>query len=263
MNKKGKVFLVGAGPGDPKLITVYGLKCIQKADVIAYDRLVNKELLNHAAQGAELIYCGKSPGNHSLMQEEINQLLVSKAFEGKSVTRLKGGDPCVFGRGGEEAEVLSNAGIPFEIVPGITSGIAAPAYAGIPVTYRNYATSFTMVHGAGRNDNGTDGLNWEALVNGSDTLAFYMGTRNLSYICEQMIIHGKDPKTLVAVIQEGTTANQTCVTGTLESIATIVIHEKIQHPAMIVVGEVVKFKEKLSWFSKEGEILDDSVRVTP
>ncbi|WP_368503886.1 uroporphyrinogen-III C-methyltransferase [Alkalihalophilus sp. As8PL] len=263
MNKKGKVFLVGAGPGDPKLITVYGLECIQRADVIAYDRLVNKELLSYSKKEAELIYCGKAPGNHSLIQDEINQLLVTKALEGKNVTRLKGGDPCVFGRGGEEAEVLSNAKIPFEIVPGITSGIAAPTYAGIPVTHRNYATSFTMVHGAGRYDNGTDELDWEALVKGSDTLAFYMGTRNLSYICHQLIIHGKDSQTLVAVIQEGTTPNQKSVTGTLETISKIVIKTKIQHPAMIIVGNVVNFRNKLNWFDEKGEVKDERDRVTP
>ncbi|WP_227935527.1 uroporphyrinogen-III C-methyltransferase [Alkalihalobacillus deserti] len=251
MKSKGKVFLVGAGPGDPKLITVYGLECIQQADVIAYDRLVNKELLRHAKEEAELIYCGKAPGNHTLIQEEINHLLVTKALQGKIVTRLKGGDPFVFGRGGEEAHVLSNAEIPFEIVPGITSGIAAPAYAGIPVTHRDYATSFTMITGTGRADNGTDEINWEAIASGSDTLAFYMGTRNLSYICNQLILHGKDSNTLVAVIQEGTTAHQKTVTGTLETIVAIVSEAGIKHPAMIVVGNVVELRQKLNWFKEK------------
>jgi len=144
---KGKVYLVGAGPGNPKLITVYGLECIKKADVIVYDRLISKELLNHAKKETELIYCGKSPGKHELIQEQIHTLLVEKALAGKIVIRLKGGDPFVFGRGGEEAEVLEKQGISYEVVPGITSGIAAPAYAGIPVTYRGYASSFAIVTG--------------------------------------------------------------------------------------------------------------------
>lgn len=251
MKSIGKVFLVGAGPGDPKLITVYGLECIKNADIIAYDRLVNIELLNVAKAGTELIYCGKEPGNHALIQEEINTLLVEKALEGKIVTRLKGGDPCVFGRVGEEAEVLANANIPFEIVPGVTSGIAVPAYAGIPVTHREYASSFTMVTGSGSTENGKDTINWAALVNASDTIAFYMGTRNLHYICKQLIMHGKAPETLVAVIQEGTTKSQKTVTGTLSTIEDIVIKANIRHPAMIIVGDVVQLREKLKWFELE------------
>ncbi|MFC0560228.1 uroporphyrinogen-III C-methyltransferase [Halalkalibacter alkalisediminis] len=262
MTREGKVFLVGAGPGDPKLITVYGLECIQKADVIAYDRLVNKELLSYAKEDAELIYCGKAPGNHTLIQEEINHLLVTKARQGKIVTRLKGGDPCVFGRGGEEAQVLSNAQITYEMVPGITSGIAAPAYAGIPVTHRDYATSFTMITGTGRADNGTDEIKWDAIARGSDTLAFYMGTRNLAYICNQLILHGKDSSTLVAVIQEGTTEHQKTVIGTLETIEGIVSEAGIKHPAMIVVGNVVQLREKLNWFKEKGENADERNRVT-
>ncbi|GAE36100.1 uroporphyrinogen-III C-methyltransferase [Halalkalibacter akibai] len=262
MTQKGKVFLVGAGPGDPKLITVYGLECIQKADVIAYDRLVNKELLNHAKKEAELVYCGKSPGNHILIQEEINHLLVTKALQGKIVTRLKGGDPFVFGRGGEEAEVLAKAQISYEIVPGITSGIAAPAYAGIPVTHRDFGTSFTMITGTGRAGNGEDAVNWKAIVQGSDTIAFYMGTRNLAHICQQLIENGKDSSTLVAVIQEGTTNHQKTVTGTLETIARIVAKAEITHPAMIIVGNIVQLREKLNWFEEKGENADECHRVT-
>jgi uroporphyrin-III C-methyltransferase len=157
----GKVYIVGAGPGDEKLITVYGLECIQQADVIIYDRLINKNLLKYAKSNAELIYCGKEPGKHALIQERIHELLVEKAKQRKIVTRLKGGDPCVFGRAGEEAEVLAHHGIPFEIVPGVTAGIAAAAYAGIPVTHREYAASFTIVTGHGRQEKGDDCLNWE------------------------------------------------------------------------------------------------------
>lgn len=250
MTNYGKVFLVGAGPGDPKLITVFGLDCIKQADVILYDRLISTKLLLHAKEDAELIYCGKEPGNHAVIQDEINLLLVEKALEGKMVTRLKGGDPCVFGRGGEEAEVLADANIPFEIVPGITSGIAAPAYAGIPVTHRDYASSFTIITGAERSENGKGMINWEALASGSDTLAFYMGTRNLSYISNRLILHGKAPTTLVAVIQEGTTEQQKTVTGTLATIEEIVTKAEIRHPAMIIVGNVVKLREKLDWFNK-------------
>ena len=248
---KGIVFLVGAGPGDPKLITVYGMECIQKSDVIAYDRLLNKELLNYARKDAELIYCGKLPGKHALIQEEIHELLISKALEGKIVTRLKGGDPCVFGRVGEEAEVLAEKGIPYEIVPGVTSGIAAPAYAGIPVTHRDFASSFTIVTGHGRNEKGMDHLHWEALAKGSDTIAFYMGVGNLNNICSQLIKHGKNANIPVAVIEWGTTKQQRTVTGTLQNIEEKVRLEKINHPAIVLVGEVVKLREKIKWFEKK------------
>lgn len=185
--KEGIVYLVGAGPGDPKLITVYGLECIQKADVIAYDRLVNPKLLDFAKKDAELVYCGKLPGKHHLIQDEINALLVERAQEGKVVTRLKGGDPFVFGRGAEEAEILKNHGIPYEVVPGITAGIAAPAYAGIPVTHRDFATSFALVTGHGREEKGQDFLNWPALATGIDTVAFYMSVGNIAYIAKSLL----------------------------------------------------------------------------
>nr|WP_295969992.1 uroporphyrinogen-III C-methyltransferase [uncultured Bacillus sp.] len=246
--EQGKVYLVGAGPGDPKLITVYGLECIQKADVIAYDRLVNPRLLEYAKDTAELIFCGKSPGNHHLIQEEIHALLIEKAMEGKIVTRLKGGDPCVFGRAGEEAEVLSQHGIPYEIVPGITAGIAAPAYAGIPVTHRDYASSFAIVTGHTCNDKGATRLNWAALAQGIDTIAFYMGVANIQYITQQLIANGRSPQTPAAVIEWGTTERQRIFTGNLESMEELIEKEKIQNPALILVGEVVQLQEKLKWF---------------
>ncbi|MCQ6274245.1 uroporphyrinogen-III C-methyltransferase [Bacillus sp. V3B] len=246
---KGIVYLVGAGPGDPKLITVRGLECVQKADVIAYDRLVNKELLNYAKSDVELIYVGKAPGKHALIQEEIHELLVAKANEGKMVTRLKGGDPCVFGRVGEEAEILVENGIPFEIIPGVTSGIAAPAYAGIPVTHRDYAASFTIVTAHGRKERAMDHIQWDALAKGSDTIAFYMGVGNLPNICGQLIKFGKRETTPVAVIQWGTTDQQRTVTGDLTTIETIVKQENISNPAIVLVGEVVKLREKIQWFS--------------
>ncbi|MCM3161582.1 uroporphyrinogen-III C-methyltransferase [Metabacillus litoralis] len=247
---KGTVYLVGAGPGDPKLITVYGLECIQKSDVILYDRLVNKKLLDHAKPEAELIFCGKLPGKHELIQEQINELLVEKSLQGKVVTRLKGGDPSVFGRVGEEAEVLADQNIKFEIVPGITSGIAAPTYAGITVTHRDYASSFAIVTGHGRAEKKQDSINWSALAQGIDTIAFYMGVGNLHYICEKLIENGKNSHTPVAVIQWGTTEKQRTVTGTLNTIEEIVKEAGIEHPSIIIVGEVVNLREKIKWFNE-------------
>ena len=248
--KPGKVYLVGAGPGDPKLLTVYGLECIQKSDVIAYDRLVNPKLLEYAKDSAELIFCGKSPGKHHLIQDEIHTLLVNKAMEGKTVTRLKGGDPFVFGRGGEEAEVLAGHGIPYEIVPGVTAGIAASAYAGIPVTHRDHATSFAIVTGHGRANKGADHLNWSALAQGIDTVAFYMGVGNLSYICQQLIAHGRKATTPVAIIERGTTEKQRTITGNLETIIDLAAQESIENPAMILVGEVVQLRDKIKWYEE-------------
>ncbi|MBM4762976.1 uroporphyrinogen-III C-methyltransferase [Bacillus sp. B15-48] len=255
--RKGKVYLVGAGPGDPKLLTVYGLECIQKSDVIVYDRLVNSQLLEHAKKSAELIYCGKSPGNHHLIQEEIHQILIEKSLEGKMVTRLKGGDPCVFGRAGEEAEILAQNNIQYEIVPGITAGIAAAAYAGIPVTHRDFASSFAVITGHGRDQEGKDSLNWPALATGIDTLAFYMGIANLDSICEKLIANGRNEKTPVAVIEWGTTNNQRTLTGTLETIHQLVVEKNIQNPAIVLVGEVVRLREKIKWYEKilETEII--------
>ncbi|MFP3123247.1 uroporphyrinogen-III C-methyltransferase [Ectobacillus funiculus] len=261
--EKGTVYLVGAGPGDPKLITVYGMECIQKADVILYDRLSNEKLLQYAKKDAELIFCGKMPGKHEVVQEKINQLLVEKALEGKTVTRLKGGDPCVFGRVGEEAEVLVQEGISYEIVPGITSGIAAPAYAGIPVTHRDYASSFAIVTGHGRSEKGEDYINWAALAQGIDTIAFYMGVGNLKYICRKLIEHGKRPDTGAALIEWGTTEKQRTVTGTLETIESKAKAAQITHPAIVLVGDVVQLRPKLQWFKESrantGDLVIDAL----
>ncbi|UOY93236.1 uroporphyrinogen-III C-methyltransferase [Ectobacillus sp. JY-23] len=244
----GKVYLVGAGPGDPDLITVKGLKCIQQADVILYDRLVNKELLTHAKPEADLIYCGKLPDYHTMQQETINAFLVKLAKKGKVVTRLKGGDPFVFGRGAEEAEALVKNGIPFEVIPGITAGIAAPAYAGIPVTHREAGASFAIVTGH-RRAGAEEQTKWESLK-GIDTLAIYMGMSNLPYICGQLIHHGKSEQTPVALVEWGTTEKQRTVTGTLGTIVTIAQKEQVQNPSMIIVGEVVRFREKIKWFEQ-------------
>lgn len=242
-----KVYIVGAGPGDVELITVKGLKSIKRADVILYDRLVNKELLEYAKEGAELINCGKLPDYHLMQQETINKFLVKYAKKGKIVTRLKGGDPFVFGRGGEEAEACSQAGVPFEIIPGITAGIAASAYAGIPVTHRDYSSSFAFITGHHK-EGGEDNIQWEALAKGVDTLAIYMGVKNLPYIRRQLLQHGKDPNTPVAIIHCGTLAAQKTVVGSLSTIVEIAEHQQIANPSMIVIGDVVKLYSKLNWF---------------
>lgn len=247
----GKVYIVGAGPGDVDLITVKGVKAIQEADVILYDRLINKELLDYAKPGADLIYCGKLPNYHAMIQEKINHFMVKYAKQGKVVTRLKGGDPFVFGRGAEEAETLAVHHIPFEVVPGITSGIAAPAYAGIPVTHRELSSSFAIVTGhmkAGKDDM----IHWESLAKGIDTLAIYMGVGNLPYICEQLIKHGRPESTPVSLIHWGTTEAQHTITGTLSTITDIARNAEIRNPSMIIVGEVVKLREKIQWFEQAG-----------
>ncbi|MFB9988353.1 uroporphyrinogen-III C-methyltransferase [Bacillus benzoevorans] len=252
----GKVFLVGAGPGDPELITVKGLRCIQKADVILYDRLVNKALLEYAKPDVELINCGKLPNYHMLQQETINQLLVRYAKRGRIVTRLKGGDPFVFGRGGEEAEACQKAGVAFEVIPGITAGIAAPAYAGIPVTHRDYSSSFTIITGH-RKEGAEDNIKWEAIAKGIDTIAIYMGVKNLPYIRGKLLEHGKSPDIPVALIHWGTLGKQRTVIGKLKTIVETAEREEITNPSMIVIGDVVHLHNKLNWFeaAKEKELL--------
>lgn len=243
----GKVYLVGAGPGDPDLITVKGLKAIQQSDFILYDRLVNKKLLNHAPETAKLVYCGKSPNHHFMKQEEINNLLVSLASKGGTVTRLKGGDPLIFGRGGEEAEALAKSGVQFEIVPGITSGAAAPAYAGIPVTHRDFSSSVAFVSGMVKKNVDVDEY-WKHLALGPETLCIYMGVKNLPDICRLLVKHGRPSETPAALIHSGTTEAQETVTGTLENI--VEKSYEIKNPAMIVVGEVVNLRDKISWYEE-------------
>ncbi|WP_139490232.1 uroporphyrinogen-III C-methyltransferase [Brevibacillus dissolubilis] len=248
---KGKVFLVGAGPGDPKLITLRGLETIKMADCIVYDRLASPRLLQHAKPDVELIYCGKLPDRHTLTQEEINQVLVDKALEGKTVCRLKGGDPSIFGRVGEEAEELVKHDIQFEIVPGITSGIAAPAYAGIPVTHRDFNSSLAIVTGHERPEKTESSINWEKLATAVGTIIFYMGVGNLAFIRDQLIQNGRDPKTPVALIRWGTMVEQETLVGTLEDIVEKREASGLTNPAIIVVGEVVSLREKLQWFEKK------------
>jgi uroporphyrinogen III methyltransferase/synthase len=245
---KGKVFLIGAGPGDPGLITVKGKECISRADVIIYDYLASPSLLAFAAPSAERIYVGKKGGDHTLAQDGINSLLVEKAKQGKVVARLKGGDPFIFGRGGEEAEVLIEAGIPFEIVPGVTSAIAAPAYAGIPLTHRKFTTTVAFVTGHETPGKEKSGIDWESLARGIGTLVFLMGVKNLPEIAAKLMASGKPPDTPVALIRWGTTAKQQTVTGTLSTIVEKVAEAGLKSPSIIVVGDVVTLRESMQWF---------------
>jgi uroporphyrinogen III methyltransferase / synthase len=247
-DKSGFVYLVGAGPGDPGLITVKGLGCICRADVIIYDYLAHKGLLDHAPADAELIYAGKIGGIHNHEQWQINELLVNKALLGNTVVRLKGGDPFVFGRGGEECEALADAGVPFEIVPGITAGIAAPAYAGIPLTHRNYTTSVAFVTGHESPGKEASEIDWEKLSTGSGTLVFYMGMKNLSHIAENLVANGRAPETPVALIRWGTRPEQEVLLGTLADIAEKARKAAFKPPAITIIGEVVNLREKLRWF---------------
>ena len=245
---KGYVYLIGAGPGDPGLITVKGRECIARADVIIYDYLANEQLLRHAPDGAELIYAGKVGGAHNHEQGQINDLLVAKAREGKIVARLKGGDPFVFGRGGEECEALCAAGIAFEVVPGVTAGIGAPAYAGIPLTHRNVTTSVAFVTGHEHPGKEASEIDWERLSVGGGTIVFYMGIKNLALIAARLIEHGRTPETPVALIRWGTRPEQEVLVGTLADIADKAKAAGFKPPAITVVGEVVRLREELRWF---------------
>lgn len=247
---KGYVYLVGAGPGDPKLITVKGAECIEKADVLIYDRLASRRLLTLARPDCELIYVGKSPDRHTLKQEEINALLVEKGEEGKVVTRLKGGDPFVFGRGGEEAEELLKAGIPYEVVPGVTSAISVPAYAGIPVTHRDLTSSFAVITGHEDPTKNSSAIAWEHLASSHGTLVFLMGMENLNMIAGKLMEHGRSPDTPVGIIQWGTRPEQKVLVGELQNIYQRVKDEGFSNPSIIIVGEVVRLREKLQWFEK-------------
>ncbi|MEE9495621.1 MAG: uroporphyrinogen-III C-methyltransferase [Desulfobacterales bacterium] len=258
---KAKVYLVGAGPGDPGLITVKGRECIQNADVIIYDYLAAPALLKHARKSAELIYVGKKGGDHTLSQDEINALIVEKAKSGGIVTRLKGGDPYIFGRGAEEAEVLFKAGISFEIVPGVTSAIAAAAYAGIPLTHRKLTSTLAFVTGHEDPDKEETGINWSSLATGIGTLVFFMGVKNLPNITKSLIDHGKSPDTPIALIRWGTTPGQKTVSGTLDTIVEKARIAGLKAPAIIVVGEVVNLRQTLKWF-EDRPLLGKRIVVT-
>ncbi len=245
------IYLVGSGPGDPGLFTLKGVRCMQEADAVVYDRLAPGALLGYARPEAEKIYVGKKPGNPTMSQEEINELLIEKGRAGMTVVRLKGGDPYIFGRGGEEALALQEAGLPFEVVPGVTSGVAAPAYAGIPVTHRNVATSVTFVTGHEDPTKGSQDVDWAKLANGADTLVLYMGVGRLEEISTELIEAGRDPDTPVACVRWGTVPEQRTITGTLEDIADRVAEAGLKPPAIIVVGDVVALREKgLDWYER-------------
>jgi uroporphyrinogen III methyltransferase/synthase len=245
---RGKVYLVGAGPGDYKLITLKALEVIRKADTIVYDRLVNKGFLKEVRKDCELIYVGKESSNHIMQQEDINKLLSAKAKEGRLVVRLKGGDPYVFGRGGEEGELLFEEGIKFEVVPGITSAIGGLCYAGIPITHRDYASSFHVI--TGHLKEGSRELEWKALASLNGTLVFLMGMTNLETIAQQLINNGKPKATPAAVINWATWPKQKVVVGTLENIYEMALSKGLTSPSLIVVGEVVSLREKLNFFEK-------------
>jgi uroporphyrinogen III methyltransferase/synthase len=246
----GKVYLVGAGPGDPGLVTVKAMKLLARADVIVYDQLASPELLKSTRPGAEILYVGKKAGAHTLPQGGINQLLVDKAKAGLTVVRLKGGDPFVFGRGGEEAEALAAAGIAFEVVPGVTSAVAVPAYAGIPVTHRDHTTLVTFITGHEDPTKGGSAIPWDNLGQNPGTLVFLMGVKNLAENCWHLIEAGRAPATPAAVIQSGTLPTQRTVVGTLANIAEVAGTAGIQPPAILVVGGVAQLRQHLVWWEK-------------
>lgn len=248
--QKGKVYLVGAGPGDPDLITVKGMHCIAEADVLIYDYLAAKALLNYARPECECIYVGKKGGDHTMAQEQINTLIAEKALAGHIVTRLKGGDPFIFGRGGEEAEVLVAKGVAFEIVPGVTSAIAAPAYAGIPLTHRQFTSTVVFVTGHEDPTKDQSNIDWAALAKGIGTLVFLMGVKNLPHIVKRLKQNGKSADTPAALVRWGTTSQQQTVTGTLDTIVEKARAAGMKAPAIIVIGEVVGLRDGLQWFER-------------
>ncbi len=249
--KQGKVYLIGAGPGDIGLLTVKGMRCLQKAETVVYDFHLNAQILNYINRDAEFIYAGKRGGHHAMTQDQINQALIDKAKEGKLVCRLKGGDPFVFGRGGEEAELLVAEGIEFEVIPGISSSIAAPAYAGIPLTHRKYSSSFSVITGNEDMTKTESTIEWAALASGFDTLVFLMGVKNIQNITRKLVEHGKHPDTPAAVVRWGTRPDQKTVVGTLSDIAGQVKEEHIRPPAVMIVGNVVKLRDTLKWYEKK------------
>ncbi|MBI3523226.1 MAG: uroporphyrinogen-III C-methyltransferase [Betaproteobacteria bacterium] len=244
--RPGTVYLVGAGPGDPDLLTLRAAGLLPQADVIVYDHLVATAILDMARPTAERIYAGKERGNHSLPQEDINHLLVRLAKAGKVVVRLKGGDPYIFGRGGEEVETLAEHGIPFEVVPGITAAAGVATYAGIPLTHRNYSQACVFV--TGHLKDGSMALDWPGLARPRQTVVIYMGLLGLPTLCQQLIAHGLPSDWPAAIVQQGTTANQRTVTGTLATLPGLAIAAQLKAPTLIIVGEVVRLRDKLAWF---------------
>ena len=247
--QSGWVYLVGAGPGDPDLLTLKAARLIGEADVLVYDNLVSKQILALAKTGAELIYAGKERGNHSLPQEQINALLVRLARTNRSVVRLKGGDPYIFGRGGEEVETLQADGVQFEVVPGITAAAGVATYAGIPLTHRNHAQACVFV--TGHLKDGTMNLDWPGLARKRQTVVIYMGLSGLAYLCNKLMEHGLPADWPAAIVQHGTRPTQRTVSGTLSTLPALAEGANLRAPTLIIVGEVVRLRDKLRWFEEE------------
>jgi uroporphyrin-III C-methyltransferase/precorrin-2 dehydrogenase/sirohydrochlorin ferrochelatase len=246
----GKVYLVGAGPGDPELLTLRAVRLLEKADVVVYDHLVSSAVLDFVPQTAERIYAGKRRNEHTMRQEQINALLVKLALAGKQVVRLKGGDPFIFGRGGEELQTLAAQGVAFEVVPGVTAASGVSSYAGIPLTHRDYAQSCIFV--TGHLKDGTADLDWPSLVRPRQTVVIYMGLGGLPEICRQMMLHGASPNLPIAVVQDGSISTQKVVTGTLADMPERVALAKLKSPCLTLIGDVVKLHDSLAWFSPKG-----------